>query len=147
MCVCAHQPLAGSLGSRLHSQNWDDCTGQGMAGPCWWGALGEGQWTWGGLSWWSGWSKARGTSASARGCCSAAPGPNLPALGRSLRHPKAPQKAVGTCAQAHTLLLGPHVSFLGNPRAASTCILQETSFLWDTWTMSCRANHSLPCQV
>lgn len=57
-----------------------------------------------------------------------APGPNLPALGRSLGHPKASQKAESTYAQDHTFLLSCHMAFLGNPRAASTWALLGHEF-------------------
>lgn len=75
-----------------------------------------------------------------------APGPNLPALGRSLRHPKAPQKTEGTYAQAHTFLLGHHMCFLGNPRAASTWAVSRDKFPVGMWTMSCRANTVCPAR-
>lgn len=76
------------------------------------GALGEGQWTWGGLPGVLvrlGGARPEVHLPLLEDAALVAPGPNLPALGRSLRHPKAPQKAEGTYAQGHTLLLSPHM--------------------------------------
>ncbi|KAI1240507.1 hypothetical protein IHE44_0008931 [Lamprotornis superbus] len=76
-----------------------------------------------------------------------APGPNLPALGRSLRHPKAPQKTEGTYAQAHTFLLSPHTGFPGNPRAASTWAVSRDKLPVGHVDHELQSQHSLPCEA